>query len=109
MLLNGKVIGEVLLKHIDPEKMECALGIHLQNDSVKGRGYGTQAERRTLDRAFDRLEMKAVNADVPVTNPRSAHAAEKAGFRFLRQEGGYRYCRAERKDCRQRKTVRPDL
>ena len=37
ILLDGEPIGEVLLKQIDRESSSCVLGIHLQNDTVKGR------------------------------------------------------------------------
>ena len=40
VLLESEVIGELALKHIDFEKKECELSIHLQNDSVKNKGYG---------------------------------------------------------------------
>ena len=35
----------------------------MQNDAVKGRGYGPQAERLAVKTAFDELGMAAVNAD----------------------------------------------
>lgn len=45
IMLGDKVIGELQLKQIDHDKKECSLSIHMQNDAVKGKGYGTQAER----------------------------------------------------------------
>ena len=43
-MMDGHTIGHVQLKNIDKEKRECELGFHMQNDSVKNLGYGTQAE-----------------------------------------------------------------
>ena len=94
VMLRDRVIGEVQLKRIDPVKKECTLSIHLQNDSFKGRGYGTEAEKQAV--AFDMLGMETVLADTVLKNTRSARVPEKAGFRFLRQEGGFRYYRIDR-------------
>lgn len=98
VLLNGRVIGEVHLKHIDRERGKCTLSIHLQNDAVKGKGYGTQAERLALRHAFDTLGLRAVDADTILKNTRSQHILEKLGFRFLREADGFRYYRLERGD-----------
>lgn len=86
------------LRHISAEAKECELSIHLQNDSVKGRGYGTQAERLAVAYAFDRLGMERVLADAVVKNTRSRHILEKLGFRFLREEDGFRYYCLDRED-----------
>lgn len=93
VMLEGKPVGEVKLWDIDWENRECKLGIHLQNDAVKGRGIGTRAERLAVEYAFRELDLERVWADVVLKNTRSQHVLEKAGFRFLRQEGDYRwYC-----------------
>jgi len=78
IMLGDKVIGELQLKQIDHDKKECSLSIHMQNDAVKGRGYGTQAERLAVKTAFDELGMAAVNADTIRKNTRSQHVLEKA-------------------------------
>ncbi len=89
-------IGEVQLKQIDREKGECTLSIHMQNDAVKGRGYGTRAEQLALRYAFDVLGLRAVNADTIVKNTRSQHVLEKVGFQYLKEEDGFRYYRLQR-------------
>ena len=96
-IMKGEVpIGDLHLKHIDYEKKECTLGIHMQNDAVKGLGYGTQAERLALQYAFDVLGMRAVNANTIFKNTRSQHVLEKVGFKYLREENGIKYYRCER-------------
>ena len=75
---------------------ECTLSIHMQNDAVKGKGYGTQAERLAVKIAFDELGMAAVNADTVMKNTRSQHVLEKAGFRFVGEDGTFKYYRIER-------------
>ena len=89
-------IGDLHLKHIDYEKKECTLGIHMQNDAVKGLGYGTRAEQLALQYAFDVLGMRAVNANTIIQNTRSQHVLEKVGFKYLREENGFKYYRCER-------------
>lgn len=53
LCLGGSPIGEVQLKEINHEQNECTLSIHMQNDEVKGKGYGTEAERLAIQYAFE--------------------------------------------------------
>ena len=93
VMLAGKPIGEVKLWDIDRKNRECKLGIHMQSDAVKGRGFGTRAEQLAMEYAFRELGLHRVLADAILKNTRSQHVLEKAGFRFLRQEGDFRwYC-----------------
>ncbi len=96
ILRDGAAIGEISLKHIDYGKKECELSIHLQNDGVKNRGYGTQAEKLALRYAFEELGMDVVLADAVLKNTRSQHVLEKAGFHFVRQDELFKYYRCER-------------
>ena len=96
VMLGNRPIGEVQLKQIDRDKKECTLSIHMQNDSVKGKGYGTEAERLAIKYAFEELGMQAVNADTVVKNARSQHILDKLGFEFIREEGDFRYYRLEK-------------
>lgn len=93
IMKDGKPIGELQLKHIDMETKECTLSIHLQNDTVKGRGYGTCAEKLALKYAFDVLGMTAVNADTVIKNTRSQYVLEKVGFQYVGQKDGFKYYR----------------
>lgn len=93
IMLEGKPIGELQLKGIDRKKAECTLSIHLQNDAVKGKGYGTQALRLAVKYAFDELGMVAVNADAVLKNTRSQHVLEKVGFQFTGEDEIFKYYR----------------
>ena len=95
ILLDNQIIGECKLKDIDPVKRECTLGIHLQDNSVKGKGYGTQAEMLILRYAFEELGMTAVNAEAVLKNERSQHVLEKVGFRYICEDDTFRYYRCE--------------
>ena len=98
IVLDNQVIGECKLKDIDFQKLECSMGIHLQNDSVKGKGYGTQAERLILRYAFEKLGLVAVNAEAATGNFRSQHVLEKVGFRYTSEDDVFRYYRCTCKD-----------
>ena len=99
ILVDGQIVGECKLKYIDLEKRECSMGIHLRDDSVKEKGYGTQAERLILKYAFEELGMVAVNADAALKNTRSQHVLEKVGFRYVREDDTFKYYRCERIHC----------
>ena len=73
------------------------MGIHLRDDSVKEKGYGTQAESLILQYAFEELEMVAVNADAALKNTRSQHVLEKVGFRYICEDDTFKYYRCEKK------------
>lgn len=96
IMKGDEPIGDLHLKRIDAEKKECTLGIHMKNDTVKGLGYGTYAERLALQYAFDVMGMRAVHAKALLKNTRSQHVLEKVGFQFLREENGFKYYRCER-------------
>ena len=95
IMVGDQIVGECKLKNIDLEKRECNMGIHLQNDSVKGKGYGTQAERLILRYAFEELAMIAVYADAALKNTRSQHVLEKVGFRYTHEDDTFKYYRCD--------------
>ena len=95
IMVGDKIVGECKLKNIDLLKRECSMGIHLQNDAVKGKGYGTQAERLILQYAFEELGMVAVNADAALKNTRSQHVLEKVGFCYIQEDDTFKYYRCE--------------
>ena len=97
ILAGDEIVGECKLKNIDFQKQECSMGIRLRDDSVKEKGYGTQAERLILQYAFEELGMVAVNADAALKNTRSQHVLEKVGFRYVREDETFKYYRCEKK------------
>ncbi|WIV12705.1 GNAT family N-acetyltransferase [Proteiniborus sp. MB09-C3] len=80
---NNKVIGEIQLKRIDFEKLYGTLSIHLVNDTVKGRGFGTEAERLLIEYAINELGLHTIYADTIHRNYRSKHILEKLGFEHI--------------------------
>ena len=98
VIVDERIVGECKLWAIDYEKRECNLGIHLQNDAVKGRGYGTRAEQLMLRYAFREMGMAVVHADAALKNARSQHVLEKVGFRYTHEDETFKYYRCEPKD-----------
>ncbi len=92
-MMDGRTIGHVQLKNIDEERRECEFGFHMQNDSVKGLGYGTQIARLALEYAFENLNVDAVHAYTILKNTRSQHVLEKVGFRCMGEADGFRHYR----------------
>ncbi len=95
IMLGGKPIGEIHLKKIDRDNKECTLSIHMQNNKVKNKGYGTQAEQKAVKYAFEKLGMVAINADTIIKNTRSQHVLEKVRFKAIRKDDQFIYYRIE--------------
>ena len=96
IMLDEKPIGELQLKQIDYDNKECTLSIHMQNDKLKGKGYGTKAEQLAIMYAFEELGMNAVNADTVKKNARSQHVIEKVGFKYIKEDDSFIYYRIQR-------------
>ena len=90
---DGSVIGEVGLRHFSEDSKECELSVHMQNDAVKGKGYGTQAEKLAIKYAFDVLGAESIFAESLVKNKRSQHILEKLGFKYIGEEDGFKQYR----------------
>ena len=97
-LLGDRVIGEVALKHIDQKEKTCELSIHLQSDTVKNKGYGTQAERLAIAYAFDALGVDHILADSVEKNRRSQHVLEKLGFICYNAKNGFKLYRLDKRE-----------
>ena len=98
IMQNGAPVGELLLRDVDREAGVCTLGIHLQNDAVKGRGIGTRAEQLALAYAFTELGMRTVLADAVQRNARSRHVLGKLGFSRIGEDETFVYYRFDRED-----------
>ena len=86
IMLGDTVIGDVYLKNVNFVDRFCTVAIHMANDTYKGHGYGTQAEKLILTYAFQELNMKVVYADTLIKNERSRHILEKVGFTEIRRD-----------------------
>lgn len=91
IFIEKKVIGQICLKHIDREKETTEIGIALINDSVKGKGYGTEAVKLLIDYVFNTLCFEKIFADSVLRNIRSQHILENFGFAFTHEDSNFRY------------------
>jgi RimJ/RimL family protein N-acetyltransferase len=96
ILLNEEPIGEVILKKIDWSAMCCTIGISLQCDHWKNKGYGTRAEILALEFAFEQMKLDTVYADAIHKNKRSQHVLVKVGFRETHWDDTFIYYRCDR-------------
>jgi len=90
-MLGDQPIGEVILKNIDQDAKHCTMGISLQCDRWKDKGYGTEAEKLVLRHAFRNLGMQIVHADALLGNLRSQRVLRKAGFTEIRRDEAFVY------------------
>lgn len=60
--------------------MKGTLSIHLINDTVKGKVYGTEAEHLLIQYAKDELDLSTIYEDAVHRNLRSIHILIKLGF-----------------------------
>lgn len=88
-------VGEILFKRIDHVAGTAVFSIHLQNDSVKGKGYGTCAEKLAIAYAFNELKLNVLYADAIKKNQRSIHVLEKVGFQLVNEDEQFMYYKIE--------------
>ncbi len=91
ILRYNQPVGEILFKKIDPDRCSCVFSIHLQNDSVKNQGIGTEATKQALHYAFTVLQMNTVYADALISNRRSRHVLEKSGYQEICTDSTFCY------------------
>lgn len=96
IMLGNKTIGEIQLKYIDFTAGRGTLSIILANDSVKNKGYGTEAEALLINYAFRELGLNTVLADAVHRNKRSKYLLEKLGFIRYREDVTFDYYILER-------------
>ena len=78
-----KPIGNVGLGIIDYRNGTADFGIFIGELDCRGKGYGTEATRLTLDYAFTALGLRNVMLTVFAFNLAGIRAYEKAGFREM--------------------------
>lgn len=78
---EGTLVGRVTLSNVVRAAWQsCTLGYYI-DQSMCGRGYGTEAVKQIVAFAFGDAELHRVQAAVMPRNVPSARVLEKAGFR----------------------------
>lgn len=96
IIADGAAIGEVQVKYINNFIKKANLGIYLVNDSVKGKGYGTEAEQLVIKYAFEELNLNTLYADTVIRNTRSQYILQKLGFKYVWEDESFRYYELKR-------------
>ena len=95
IMFDDEIVGEIVIKNI--VEHQCAtMGLALKNISYKDRGIGTLAEQLAIQYVFNELDIPVLYADSILSNTRSQHVLEKVGFKFIKEEGDFRYYRIDR-------------
>jgi len=96
IVYEGNVVGEVYLKYINAEDRSTRFGIALTDDSVKGKGFGTEAMQLIINYALNVLDLKTIYAESVLRNTRSQHIMEKVGFIYTHEDDVFKYYKLER-------------
>lgn len=98
IVVDGKAIGEAQIKYIDEIMKTGNLAIHLVNDSVKGKGYGSEAEQLIIKYAFEYIGLNTLYGDAVLRNIRSQYVMEKLGFNYVCEDEGFKCYELKRED-----------
>lgn len=96
IIKNDSVIGEIYLKHIDIENQTSEFGVALINDTVKGKGYGTEAIELLITYSFENLNLKQLTATSVHRNVRSQHILQKLGFKYTHEDEKFKHYKLEK-------------
>jgi diamine N-acetyltransferase len=95
---TGRPIGNVDLRDIDYHHGTAEFGILIGESDARGKGYGTEAIRLTLDYAFTALGLNNVMLRVYEYNLAGQRAYQKAGFREIGRQREARWFAGRRWD-----------
>lgn len=82
---SGRHIGNCGLCSVDKKRRKCEIWIYIGTD--QGKGFGSSAVAKLINKAFDELGMERVCIRVLASNPLAARFYEKLGFVY---EGRWR-------------------
>lgn len=83
---DGVMIGTIELLNIDPELKKATVGRFLLNPDFTGKGYGTEALKRFVDKVFRKTELTVLRLCVFDFNKSAYRCYEKVGFQKVGQE-----------------------
>ena len=84
----GRLVGSCQLHSIDRDRGTAELQIRIGEPDARGRGYGTEAVRLLLRRAFDGLGLSRVRLHVFETNEPALATYRRCGFVETRRRDG---------------------
>lgn len=78
--VNGRAVGEARLHSVHEADRRGSLAIGIDDPTLLGRGYGTEALNLLLGYAFDTMRLHRLGVRVIEYNARALRAYEKCGF-----------------------------
>ena len=81
---NGNVIAHIAIRIPDIANHKAVkLGFIIVDDSLRGKGYGKELIRQTIDYARKNLNATSISLGVFKNNPPALHCYESVGFRKI--------------------------
>lgn len=81
IVVNKKVVGEIVLEHPNKTKKVFELG-YMVKRSLWNKGIATKAIKQVVKFGFKKLKLKNIWAGTDSKNPASSKALERAGFKL---------------------------
>ena len=79
-VVDNLVIGHILLRYPSEDNTVIRFGFVIVDDSKRGKGYGKQMLRLTIDYAQQELGAQKITLGVFDNNPSALHCYESVGF-----------------------------
>lgn len=95
---DNEPLGLVDLFDFDPKHKRASIGILIENDQNRGKGYGAEALALLRDYSFQQLDLHQLVANVGVDNLPSQKLFEKAGFLLAGKKKDWNFVNGKFKD-----------
>ena len=83
LLKTGKTIGLIDLFEFDPTNNRAGIGIVIQHEVHRGKGYGKEALGLLIDYSFNQLQLHQLFANIGVDNVSSLNLFATFGFQKI--------------------------
>ena len=83
-LVDNKPVGHSNVNKIISGEEAC-MHLHIWNDDVRKKGFGTSFIKMTLPWFFEKLKLKKIYCEPYALNPAPNKTLEKAGFEFVKE------------------------
>lgn len=97
-IADNKPLGLVDLFDFDPKNKRASIGILIENDQNRGKGYGAEALDLLRDYSFQQLDLHQLVANVGVDNLPSQKLFENAGFLLVGKKKDWNFVNGKFKD-----------
>lgn len=94
----GEAIGLIDLYDFDPKQLRAGVGIVIENQKNRGKGYGEQALELLCKYCFTHLGLRQLYAGVGADNFPSRRLFEKSGFRQAGRKKDWNFVNGSFKD-----------